>query len=78
MDNRKEKDTTVWVPKGNQKITRPSGTESRSAGYYAPKSGIGKLGLLIGVGALFAALAKGLRSSDYKDNYKDQDWDDEE
>ena len=62
----KEKDTTVWKPKGDQKITRPSGPEPRrSKGYDAPSSGLGKLSLLIGAGAIIAALARGVRKSDY-------------
>ncbi|MDO4869174.1 MAG: hypothetical protein Q4A65_02605 [Bacillota bacterium] len=61
----KEKDTTVWKPKGNQKITKPSGPDRRSKGYDAPSSGLGKLSLLIGAGAIIAALARGVRKSDY-------------
>lgn len=74
MDKKKEKDTTVWKPKGNQKITRPSGPDrrgrssgraerkaDRSEGSAVPKRGIGKLSLLIGAGAIFVALAKGVR-----------------
>lgn len=89
MGKNKEKDTTIWKPKGNQKITRPSGSEPRSRrarraikperaswrwqsnfvegskGYDAPKSNFGKLSLLIGAGAIIAALAKGVKNSDY-------------
>ena len=81
MEKKKEKDTTVWKPKGGQQVLRPSEPEprkrkpkktdhrmERSAGYDAPSSGIGKLGLLIGAGAIIVALAKGVRNSDY---YKD-------
>lgn len=84
MIKKREKDTTVWKPKGNQQITRPSGPEPRrgrkakaaehraprSQGYDAPSSGWGKFGLLVGVGALLAYFAKGVRNSDY---YKDKD-----
>ena len=102
----REKDTTIWKPKGNQKISNPSGpaprgrerrrprarrrapeyssfvseaqgalrdealgAESQSAavsgGYDAPSSTLGKLGLLLGAGAIIAALAKGVKNSDY-------------
>ena len=39
-----------------------------SHGYDAPSTGFGKLGLLIGAGAIIAALARGVKNSDY---YKD-------
>ncbi len=87
MNMNKEKDTTVWKPKGNQKITRPSGPapkkrkprksdhrmnrEGRSESFDAPKSGFGKLGLFIGAGAVIAALVRGFRNSDYSDVYDD-------
>ncbi len=84
MVNRKEKDTTVWKPKGNQQITRPSGPAPRrgrkakssehrapqSQGYEAPSSGWGKFGLLVGVGALLAYFANAVKNSDY---YNDKD-----
>lgn len=84
MVNRKEKDTTVWKPKGDQKITRPSGPTPRrgrkakssehrapqSQGYEAPSSGWGKFGLLVGVGALLAYFANAVKKSDY---YNDKD-----
>ena len=97
MSKNKEKDTTIWKPKGNQKITRPSGPEpgsrrarkaikperaswrsesnfvQRSQGYDAPKSNFGKLSLLIGVGAIIAALAKGVKNSDYFKNETEDD-----
>ena len=98
MKKNKEKDTTVWKPKGNQKITRPSGPRprsrkvfrkepyeampehkvQRSQGYDAPSSTLGKLGLLMGVGAVLAYLTSGIKNSEYfKEENQEQNKDQE-
>lgn len=69
---RREKDTTVWKQKDVDKKLRSTGSDMPKAkkGRGPESSKAGKAALLIGAGAIIAALAKGVKNSDYFDEDK--------
>lgn len=61
-------DKTNWEPRTRQEPLRPSGPRDRQKGTgNFTESNIFKAGLAVAAGVIIAALAKGVKDSDYYD-----------
>ena len=69
---RKEKDTTKWEQKGGSRKVKSSEPQKRRTGNdnAANDSSLLKTALIVGASLIIAALAKGVKESEYYDNGK--------